>query len=103
MRTIGKRWPRNAPRGDVQEMCDYCGVQWRRSQLRKDGAGLWVCPDEKDGLDKVTLSMLNAKDAAESEKPANREPGGRTATTNVSTAGVIDTSVYVQRTTGDDI
>lgn len=68
MRTIGKHWPSDAPRGDYQEMCDYCGVMWRRSQLRKDGAGRLVCPDEGSGLDATTLNKLNAA--------ARRRPSG---------------------------
>ncbi len=44
--------------------CDYCGVLWPRSRLRRDGAGLLSCPDEGDGRDSVTLSRLNAAGAA---------------------------------------
>lgn len=73
-RTIGKRWPRNAPRGDIQSMCDYCGVMWRRSQLRRDGAGLLVCPDEGTGRDTVTLDKLNAAGAR--RVPRRFDPDG---------------------------
>jgi hypothetical protein len=57
-RTIGWHWPRSAL-GDYTWRCDYCGVAWRRSQLRRDGAGLLVCPDEGPGEDAVTLSEKN--------------------------------------------
>lgn len=64
MPTIGRKWPkRSSPPGDYSAMCDYCGVMWRRSQLRKDRAGLLACPDEGDGADVVTLSEANAADA----------------------------------------
>lgn len=63
MRTIGKHW--YGPGGDFQSLCDYCGVQWRRSQLHRDGSGLLACPDEGRGLDTVTLSKGNAETASE--------------------------------------
>lgn len=56
MRTIGRRWPKRAPKGDFVAMCDYCGANWRRSQLIKDRAGYLVCPDDQGGRDAVTLS-----------------------------------------------
>lgn len=76
-RTIGKRWPKTAPRGDYQAACDYCNVMWRRSQLRRDGAGLLVCPDEGDGRDAVTLSELNAAGAQAQRGPVSTNDGGR--------------------------
>lgn len=48
------------PRGDVVAMCDYCGVNWYRSQLYRDASGFLVCPDEGPGLDAVTLDQENA-------------------------------------------
>ncbi len=42
-------------------MCSYCGVQWRRSQLRRDAAGNLACPDDAPGLDVVSLSEGNAR------------------------------------------
>lgn len=70
-RTIGRHWPH--ARGDYVEQCDFCGVPWPRSQLRVDGSGLYVCPDEGDGDDAVTLSDDNA---AMTPNPAV-EDGGR--------------------------
>ena len=66
--TIGRKWPLSAPRADYPCYCDYCGAKWRRSQLRRDGAGLLVCPDEGDGADTVTLDRMNAE--------GNRKPVG---------------------------
>lgn len=63
MRTIGKHWPRSSS-GDYQAMCDYCGVQWRRSQLVRDASGLLACPDDQRGRDVVTLNQGNAEYAA---------------------------------------
>ena len=59
MRTIPRHWPASAPRGDYRETCDICGALWRRSQLRRDGEGRLVCPDEGDGLDARTLDAQN--------------------------------------------
>jgi len=53
-RTIPRQWPKDAPYGDYRAICDYCGVMWRRSQLVRDGAGLLVGPDCRDGRDVVT-------------------------------------------------
>lgn len=77
-RTIGKRWPATAPKGDYQARCDYCDVAWRRSQLKRDRAGLLYCPDEGEGRDSVTLDEANAA-AAESYRNAPRgtNDGGR--------------------------
>ncbi len=58
MRTIGRHWPTSAPSGDYQANCSYCGVMWRRSQLRKDASGNYACPREGSGLDKAALSEL---------------------------------------------
>lgn len=62
MLTIGRRRPRSSPRGDVQSGCAYCGVQWYRSQLRRDRSGNLSGPDCRDyeGHDIVTLSEGNA-------------------------------------------
>lgn len=60
MRTIGKKWPKKAPRGDYQAACDFCGAHWRRSQLKTDTGGMLYCPDEGDGLDSAGLSEMNA-------------------------------------------
>jgi hypothetical protein len=49
-------------------MCSYCGVQWRRSQLRRDASQLLACPDCDTGLDVVSLSEGNAR-AMRSQAP----------------------------------
>ncbi len=58
--TIGRHWPRSAPKGDYQAICGHCGAAWRRSQLFRDGAGLLTCPDEGEGLDVNTVTEMNA-------------------------------------------
>lgn len=58
MRTISRRWPASAPRGDYSAQCSYCGAVWRRSLLRRDGAGNLMCPDD-DGIDAMTLDQMN--------------------------------------------
>jgi hypothetical protein len=77
MRTIGRHRPKSSPRGDVVALCDYCGVQWYRSQLVRDRSGLLVCPDEGDGKDSVTLSEANARAAASRTGPITYGEGGR--------------------------
>ena len=62
MRTISHHRPTNAPKNDTRSRCDYCGVTFYRSQLRRDRAGMLAC--ERDfGGDVVTLSEANALDA----------------------------------------
>jgi hypothetical protein len=63
--TVGRRWPKSAPRGDSQAICGYCGVQWRRSQLWRDQDGLLVCPDEGPGRSEGELAEANAGRAAQ--------------------------------------
>lgn len=84
-------------------MCDYCGVMWRRSQMRKDRAGLLACPDDVKGRDTVTLAEGNAAAAKAHQDNQHRASGGRVVGTNVSAAGVVDESVYVNRTTIEDV
>jgi hypothetical protein len=66
MLTIGKKRPKESPRGDYVAKCDYCGTHYLRSALRMDGSGLLRCRLEGNGLDQTTLSKGNAM--------ANRPP-----------------------------
>lgn len=77
MQTIGRQW--RGQRGDFQSICDYCGVVWLRSQLRRDGSGNLACPDEGRGRDSTTLSRLNAEHAARAQATQVRD-GGRADT-----------------------
>lgn len=61
MRTIPRRYPFPAPRGERRYTCDYCGMKWYISQLRRDASGFYACPDDQDGRDTVTLDRLNAQ------------------------------------------
>lgn len=58
-KTIGKHWPRSAPRGDYTTFCGYCGVAYRRSELYRDEAGILVCPREGQGLDVIAAERAN--------------------------------------------
>ncbi len=60
MRTIDRRLGGTNTSGEWPAQCDYCGVAWPRKQLRTDGAGKLVCPDEGAGLDQVTLRREEA-------------------------------------------
>jgi len=80
MQTIGRRHPRDAPKGEYVSRCDYCGTLWHRSKLKKDGAGLYYCPQEGDGLDAVTLSkMVAARAKAGAASRIHRQPGPATS------------------------
>lgn len=73
-RTIGKHRPRDLPPGDFECICDYCGVVWYRSQLRRDDSGFLFCPDEGDGLDAVALNMANAASQTTWHRTGNDQP-----------------------------
>lgn len=75
-RTIGKRWPGTAPKGDYQAMCDYCGVMWRRSQLKRDRGGKLTCPDEGEGRDAVALAEAEAEAAKRATPKLATNDGG---------------------------
>jgi hypothetical protein len=62
--TIGRKRSHRSPPGDTKRLCDYCGIAWYRSQLRRDAAGLLACPDDQRGRDVVTLSEGNLSWAA---------------------------------------
>lgn len=63
--TVGKRWPKSAPYGDIVVMCDICGVNYRRSQLIKRADGFWACTgpgtdNDASELSAVALDQANA-------------------------------------------
>ena len=76
MRTIGRRWPRRAPKGDFVAMCDYCGANWRRSLMKRDRSGYLACPDDQGGRDAVTLAE-EAADAAMDTESDSLYDGGK--------------------------
>lgn len=65
MRTIGRHYPRNAPRNDFVANCDYCGVPYYRSRMLRDRSGYLACPRDRKGRDVVTLTEANAASAQE--------------------------------------
>ncbi len=75
MKSIGKKWPSDAPRGDYKVTCQYCGQKFRRSQMQKDGAGRLSCPYDF-GADEVTLSLENAAAAAVPRRPIGQVRDG---------------------------
>lgn len=89
MRTVGRKRPSTSPRGDVQVLCDYCGVQWYRHRLRRDAAGLLSCPDDNDvGRDVVTLSRENAAAAAAYRGVVSTQDGGNYDQTDIDQEAV---------------
>ncbi len=75
MRTIGTKRPRNSPIGDFVAMCSYCGADYLRSRLRRDGAGFLACPDDY-GRDAVTLGKIVAQDSARPKRVRPLGDGG---------------------------
>lgn len=59
-RTIPRHRPKTSPPGDYQCLCDYCGVQYLRSQLSRDGAGRLHCDCSNSNGDVVTLARIQA-------------------------------------------
>lgn len=64
-RTVTRHRSPDSPAGDTTRTCGYCGVEWHRSKLRRDAAGLLACPDDQPGLDSVSLSEGNAARAGQ--------------------------------------
>lgn len=58
MRTVGRKI---RPGEKHRWKCDRCGTLWDKRDLRRDGEGMWVCPQEGPGLDGATLSKGNAE------------------------------------------
>ena len=77
MRTIGKLWATNAPYGDYPAYCDYCGVKWRRSQLTRDGDGLFRCPDEGSFKSRTELDRGNAAGARRPKRRSSVPKDGK--------------------------
>jgi hypothetical protein len=99
MSTIGDHWPSDAPRGDRPAMCDYCGVYWPRSQLRKDAEGKWACPDEGDGL---TMTELDMENLARMRRPYLDEDEGGRAPVPLTVAEYTETATLHGKTYASD-
>lgn len=65
--TMPRRYVGPAPKGERRRTCDYCGIPWYQSVMRRDAAGLWACPDDQAGRDTVTLDRLNASGSPAAE------------------------------------
>lgn len=64
-RTIGRKWPRNYPKGSYKAVCSHCGVAWPSHMLMRETTGSWACPDDyRPGGDIASLSDANARDGA---------------------------------------
>lgn len=72
MRTIGRHWPSKAPINDYAACCDFCGVRWRRSQLRVDEDGRLRCPDEGDGMSASAQAKEEARASKEKSERKQR-------------------------------
>lgn len=58
MRTVGRKI---RPGEKHRWRCDRCNTLWDKRDLRRDGEGMWVCPQEGPGRDGATLSRGNAE------------------------------------------
>lgn len=70
--TLGDR--PQVPPGERRRTCDYCGIEWYQSQMFKDPAGYWRCPDDAEGRDQVTLNRLNQQAALTARARMARKP-----------------------------
>jgi hypothetical protein len=93
MLTVGRKRPDSSPRGDTQGICSYCGAQWYVSQMRKDRAGLWACPNDQGGRDIVTLTEGNARGAQKQAPPLAPQGPGMDDTSHLNTTAVHRTTV----------
>ena len=78
-RTIGRHWPKDAPRGDFAATCDDCGVRYRFSQLRRMPSGLLRCegPGTNDcshGREVGELDEANARSYQTRSRTPQQEP-----------------------------
>lgn len=60
MRTNSRQRSNRSPPGDTRRTCAYCGIEWYRSELVRDGANLLAGPCCQRGRDIVTLALGNA-------------------------------------------
>lgn len=87
-RTIGRHLPGDLPRNDVKSRCDYCGVMYYRSQLRRDRSGFLACEEDYGG-DVVSLSEGNAAAAQRLTGPENVRDAGAVYPPDTDTPPVI--------------
>lgn len=70
--TMPRKYPLPAPGGERRVFCDYCGIKWYRSEMKRDASGRLACPDDQSGRDAVTLDRANARAAALATRPKPR-------------------------------
>jgi hypothetical protein len=99
MQTVGRHLPSSLPRGETVAECDYCGVRWFRSQLRRDRSGKLTCPDEGSGLDQVSLDEGNAA-AAQRDRLRRPSLGGTYHELSLDDIGHIQPAVALDHTFG---
>ena len=58
MRTVGRKI---RPGERRRWKCDRCNTLWDKRDLKRDGEGMWVCPQEGSGRDGATLARGNAE------------------------------------------
>lgn len=70
MRTMSRHYsPLPGPPGERRAVCDYCGMTWYRSVMRRDPSGMLACPDDQAGRDATTLNRLNSQGTRDVKRP----------------------------------
>lgn len=82
--TIGRNWPRSAPRGDYAAVCDICQVRYRRSQLQRMPSGLLACRgpgtnNDARGREALTLDRQNQEGYAGRARTPRQDGGAMDA------------------------
>jgi hypothetical protein len=57
--TLGKNWPKDAPRGDYRAVCDSCGIPWQKSKMRRSYRNRLLCPDCYEPRDEFVIEQEN--------------------------------------------
>lgn len=70
MSTIGRTY--HGPARNYAPTCDVCGVQWLRSEMKRNANGMLVCPDDQPGLVETELDRDNAQASRSLPEPPRR-------------------------------
>jgi hypothetical protein len=62
--TKPRHYPSPAPPGEYSIACDWCGMEWYRSDLVRLPDGTLACPDDVDGRTAWELDRANQQATA---------------------------------------
>lgn len=60
---IGRTY--SGPRRNWTDLCDYCGVEYHRNELKMDPNGYLACPDDVAGRTERELDEIQAANSSE--------------------------------------